>query len=64
MLRRRNSFKRKEVYRMTYEKRITGVSHGFTKAYLEKRAQEYSEEEREREKEKIRLYLDLVTINF
>lgn len=64
MLRRRNSFKRKEVYRMTYEKRITGVSHGFTKAYLEKRAKQDSEEEREREKEKIRLYLDLISIDY
>lgn len=49
---------------MTYEKRITGVSHGFTKAYLEKRTKQDSRKEREREKEKIRLYLDLVTVNF
>lgn len=49
---------------MTYEKRITGVSHGFTKAYLEKRAKQDSEEEREREKKKIRLYLDLISIDY
>lgn len=47
---------------MTYEKRIVGVNHGFTRAYLEKRAKESAEEEREREKHKLRLYLELLEI--
>lgn len=47
---------------MSYEKRIVGVNHGFTRAYLEKRAKECAEEEREREKHKLRLYLELLEI--
>lgn len=49
---------------MSYEKRVVGIDHGFTRAYLEKRAKQDSEEEREREKEKIRLYLDLISIDY
>ena len=47
---------------MSYEKRIVGVNHGFTRAYLEKRAKECAEEELKREKQKLLLYLELLEI--
>ena len=47
---------------MSYEKRIVGVNHGFTRAYLEKRAKESAEEELKREKELLLLYFELLEI--
>ena len=47
---------------MTYEKRIVGVNHGFTRAYLEKRARECAEEELKLEKQKLLLYFELLEI--
>lgn len=51
---------------MSYEKRVVGIDHGFTRAYLEKRAKECAEEEKKKlldeEKEKLRLYLEILEL--